>query len=164
MTDDRPDLDAPIVVVGVDGSLDAYAALSWAAAFAGRFGAVIHAVHVWTPGSRLADSPRQAVARTAEIVRELGAPPTAVVPVVVEGAPGRMLVEHSRDAILLVVGATGRARYPRPGPARVGATARYATRHALCPVTVIGRNRRPELIEELPTQPWIPYQPTTARW
>lgn len=159
----RSDRDTPVVVVGIDGSPDAAAALAWAVDYAGRFGAAIHAIHVWTPGSEVGDSPEQAMTRCAEVVRNLGRTPATVLAMVAEGVPGRILVDHSRTAILLAVGATGRGRYPQPCPPRVGATARYLTRHALCPVTVVGHDRRPEPIEEIPAQPWIPHQVPAGR-
>jgi nucleotide-binding universal stress UspA family protein len=143
-----------IVVVGIDGSADSAAALRWAVDYAGRCGARVRAVHVWTPipwFDSLPDQQRELLAadrarsgeharlRADAELRGLGAPAGLVEMAVAEGAPGEALVELSRDALLLVVGATG--QHSQAG-ASIGATARYATRHAFCPVTVVGLGRR----------------------
>jgi nucleotide-binding universal stress UspA family protein len=149
---------AASVVVGVDGSADSAAALRWALQFAGERRLSARVVHVWTPvpwydelpdyrreqlAADRARSAEQAAERTTEALRGLELPPDAVEAMVVEGAPGEALVELSRDAQLLVVGATGRGTGADDPDGRIGATARYVTRHALCPVTVVGRHRRP---------------------
>ena len=143
------------VVVGIDGSADSAAALRWAVDYASRCAARVRAVHVWTPipwfgelparqrdllAADRARSAENARSRAAEELRGLGARADLVDMVVAEGAPGEALVELSRDALALVVGATG--GHSPPG-ALVGATARHATRHAVCPVTVVGHGRHP---------------------
>lgn len=155
---------AETVVVGIDGSTDSAAALRWALDYAGQRAANVRVVHVWTPVpwyeelSRdqqqelecdRARSAEQAAKRTAETLRALKVAPADVEASVVEGAPGTALVEVSRDAALLVVGATGRGGADSGNTSRVGATARYVTRHAICPVTVVSHDRQPELAEVL---------------
>jgi len=144
-----------IVVVGVDGSEDSSAALRWALRYAGEHDAVARVVHVWTPlpwydaaqRERLsvdrARSAEQAVARIEQALLEVRPSPAQAEAMVVEGTPGTALVELSRDALILVVGATGRGSTASGRVARIGATARYVTRHACCPVTVIGRHPSP---------------------
>lgn len=141
---------AETVVVGIDGSTDSAAALRWALDYAGQRGANVRVVHVWTPvpwydelscdqrdelACDRARSAEQGATRTGETLRALKAVPVGVAASVVEGAPGAALVEVSRAAALLVVGATSRGRADDGNPSQVGATARYATRHAVCPVT-----------------------------
>jgi nucleotide-binding universal stress UspA family protein len=147
-----------VVVVGVDGSADSSAALHWALSFAGEQGATVRLVHVWTTvpwyeelsgsgGDPFEDrrdrSAEDAAQRTARTLRELSTMPMNVEALLVTGSPGEVLVDSSRDARLLVVGASGRG-----GPAalradRVGATARHVSRNAVCPVSVIGLGRAP---------------------
>jgi nucleotide-binding universal stress UspA family protein len=144
------------VVVGVDGSDDSMAALRWALRYAGERDAVTRVVHVWTPlpwfdelpahhRDRLsmdrARSAADAAARIEHALRDVDPMPAGVEASVVEGAPGAALVALSQDAMLLVVGATGRDGATGVAAPRVGATARYVTRHARCPVTVVGRHR-----------------------
>ena len=152
---------AAIVVVGVDGSAGSSAALHWALDYATRFGARLRVVHVWTPipwcgslpgfqqellAADRARSAEHAALHAQEAVRELGLPAGRVDALTVEGAPGEALVELSRDVELLVVGATG---HGGPPAARVGSTARYVTRHAVCPVTVVSQGRHPVVRGEL---------------
>jgi nucleotide-binding universal stress UspA family protein len=165
---------AAVVVVGVDGSVDSSAALRWALDFAGASGANVRVVHVWTPVpwyDELPEHPRQVLAadracsaeqaaeRTAEALHGVAMPPDTVDAAVVEGAPGESLVELSRDAELLVVGATGRGTLADEPATRIGATARYVTRHSVCPVTVVGRRRPTESSGVLRLHP-VPVQAT----
>jgi len=149
---------AETVVVGIDGSTDSSAALRWALDYAGQRAAKVRVVHVWTPvpwyeelplyrqnelALDRARSAEQAAKRTAETLRALTTVPAGVEASVIEGAPGAALVDVSRDAALLVVGATGRGGAEGSNTSRVGATARYVTRHAVCPVTVVSHDRHP---------------------
>ena len=152
---------AAIVVVGVDGSPDSSAALRFAADEATQRAARLRVVHVWTPIPWCAGLPEfqqrllaadrarcaeDAAARTQDAVRELGLLVGRVEALTAEGAPGAALVELSRDARLLVVGATGHGGAPAD---RVGSTARYVTRHAVCPVTVVSQGRHPVARDEV---------------
>ena len=153
-----------IVVVGVDGSEDSSAALLWALRYAGDHDAVVRVVHVWTPlpwfegmapyqqdrlSADRARSAEQAAERTERALAVVDRLPAGVEASVVEGAPGATLVDLSRDALILVVGATGRGGTESGGSPRVGATARYVTRHASCPVTVIGQHRHPHAVDPI---------------
>jgi nucleotide-binding universal stress UspA family protein len=154
-----------IVVVGVDGSADSSAALHWALSFAGERGAAVRLVHVWTSvpwyeelaatGERAEESrdhsAEEAASRTAATLRELTAKPINVEAQIVTGAPGEVLVDASRDARLLVVGASGRGGPSSLRADRVGQTARYVSRNASCPVSVIGLGRMPMAPEVLHT-------------
>lgn len=111
------------IVVGVDDSKGARAALRWAIDEAGRRDASVEAVHGWAMAWSEGFDPEwatdraevEAQARTAvqaivdEVVADLG---TEVVPevVVLEGAsPTAALVDSSAGADLLVVGSRGRS-------------------------------------------------------
>ncbi|WP_192909360.1 universal stress protein [Gandjariella thermophila] len=159
---------ADVVVVGVDGSADSVSALRWALKYAEERGDTVRVVHAWTDvpwydeltdlrRDQLALDRARSEADAAQIVvdalRAAGVTGPAVRGVVTEGAPGAALVELSADADLLVVGAAGTGQDPGFGRVPLGATARYVTRYAVCPVTVVrgvrprGRANRPRVEE-----------------
>lgn len=134
------------IVVGIDGSTSAQAALDWAVAEATRRGASVRVigafdyavVDVLGANIRLhpfADDPAEAfehVLAAVELARE-GAPDVHLEPEAVEGDPGRVLCESAKDADLLVVGRHG----TKGGAHRLGSVASYVTHHATCPVAVV---------------------------
>jgi nucleotide-binding universal stress UspA family protein len=139
------------VVVGVDGTARAVAALRWAAAEALRRDAELHAVHAWGSAVRPAsyapvadrstpdECARRAAARLAETVHAAfgASPPVPVREVVDDRGPVPALLDHARDAELLVVAtrvAEPVAGSPGSGP---GATALSCLRQAPCPVVVL---------------------------
>lgn len=127
------------VVVGVDGSPGAGAALRWAAAEASRRDAALRIVSAWQ------DDDLAAASRGGPADRSLAAAgrvqdaldgllhqhgrPRRVACVTPRGLPGRMLVEQAEDAVLLVLGVGHGA-----GP---GATGMYCLRFARCPVVFV---------------------------
>ena len=134
------------VVVGVDGSDEAHAALCWAAAEARRRGAALRVV-VAVPPQRTADALRSYPPSlsaspghllVAAAVREArGAEPGLPVTGSVEiGPPAEVLVEAGRRAALVVVGNRDHDEPPR---LRVGSVCqRVATRAAASVVVVRG--------------------------
>jgi len=130
------------VVVGVDGSTGSREAVRWAAHYAKLTGAELRAVASWRwpnyvtripPGVDLAAD----TARTLhEVVAEVGAefPEVPVSEHVVEGPGGPALLSQAADAILLVVGARGRAAYPGM---LLGSVAEHCVRNGPCPVVVV---------------------------
>jgi nucleotide-binding universal stress UspA family protein len=154
---------APRVVVGLDGSDAARAAVAAAVDEAARLGAELHVVTTfsvtdyWTDLASVvipsldeirAESQRVAEAQIGAILQ---ARPTGfVAPVVrvevVEGAASDVLVERARGAALLVVGSRGR------GVLRallMGSVALHCAMHAPGPVMVVHpRPRRPARTEE----------------
>lgn len=149
-TESRP---AP-VVVGVDGSLNSIAALTWAARQAHATGARLLVVRAWQSrqlvphagpavrrrrGSRMPS--REQVAHNAHAdvesaVRRSGyhLQDAAVDVTVLEGEPGPTLVSAAREASLLVVGTRGH------GPVAkrlLGSVSAYCTEHATCTVVVV---------------------------
>jgi nucleotide-binding universal stress UspA family protein len=117
------------VVVGVDGSAAAAAALRWAVAHA-RADDRVEAWHAWHPGTASGtglppdENALEAAARTTldGTVATAGGPVTAVL---VRAVAASALIDAGRDADLLVVG----------GPP--GSVSRYVVEHAGCPVVVV---------------------------
>ncbi|WP_454554417.1 universal stress protein [Geodermatophilus nigrescens] len=141
---------APRVVVGIDDSSIARAALVQAVGFARLLGARVEAVLVcqpvtyWSditvPAPPVGESPEAARARAEGIVTAaLGPGPHLEVEVSVEtGAPGDVLVRRSADAGLLVVGSRSRSRLT--GLA-LGSVALHCVLHAASPVLVVRHGR-----------------------
>jgi nucleotide-binding universal stress UspA family protein len=145
----------PLVVVGVDGSPPARAALATALAAAARRGAVLEVLAVfrvdlyWIGGPALvipdvAELRANAEKVVRELVEEVRADPTltevpgvADVPIAVvisSGPPAQELVEHSTGAQLLVVGNRGRGAMRS---ALLGSVALHCVTDAACPVLVV---------------------------
>ncbi|MBB3045239.1 universal stress protein [Nocardioides sp. LMS-CY] len=138
------------VIVGHDGSSTSDLALAWALDYAGSVGADVRVIRGWS----ISTAPRPAsmsggyippieefeAAVVAELERD-GARVVAERGVDVDvtfegyrGAPANGLVEASRDADLLVVGARGLGGFR--GLA-LGSVSDQCVRHAACPVVVI---------------------------
>jgi nucleotide-binding universal stress UspA family protein len=145
--------DRSPVVVGVDGSPGARAALEWAWAAAARRGAPLHAVSAFPVDDYWADPllldagrvetlRSDTAARLTALVAEIraaagpeeGAAEVQVDVTVVAGAPAEHLVQVSEGAGLLVVGSRGR------GGVRstlLGSVALHCATAADCPVVVV---------------------------
>jgi nucleotide-binding universal stress UspA family protein len=148
------------VVVGVDGSPGSAAALRLALEEARLRGARLRAVLVWTmplaleapepfllevpspPGDEGPDAALAALARRARgvlddaiaVALEGGEPGVESEPVVVEGNPAKELLEASRDADLLVVGARGHGGFHG---LRLGSVSEQVAHHSRCPVLLV---------------------------
>jgi nucleotide-binding universal stress UspA family protein len=143
------DPDVRRIVVGVDGSPESVAALRWACREASLRAAEVHAVlalesachqvasyAVPTPrrtsGSWGAarEVLRRSVAETASLY-----PGVTVRTEITEGLAARVLLDHARDADMLVLGRTshGPDSYRGAGP-----VIRVCLRAAPCPVVIIG--------------------------
>jgi nucleotide-binding universal stress UspA family protein len=140
-----------VIVVGVDDSKAARAALRFALEEARMRSASLRAVHAWQfrypgaagvegayaiPGFDL-DSLRNAAgagleAIVAEISPEGG--DVEVERLVVEGAAGSVLLDEARDAELLVVGSRGRGGF---AGLLLGSVSQQCAHHASCPVVII---------------------------
>ncbi|HTK61145.1 MAG TPA: universal stress protein [Pseudonocardia sp.] len=133
------------VVVGLDGSPMSEAALAFAYEAASAYGSPLVAVHAWqlsTEDSRLLPYVDMDMVQDEEerLLAEQTAgwgekyPDVIVRREVVKGRPGRILLEHSAGARLLVVGARGRG-----GAAGLllGSTSQALIHRAECPVAVI---------------------------
>ncbi len=147
------------IVVGVDGSPAAQAALRWAVDEAGLRDCRVEAVSAWhmdygmAMGSMAAEialhlSPEDRRAAQQAVldgaVEEFT--DVEILRVLVEGDPRTALVRASQDAELLVVGSRGH------GPiveAIIGSVGSYCVHHAPCPVVVV---RAPKPVETEPVQ------------
>ena len=141
------------IVVGIDGTEHAAAALRWAADEASLRQATLVAVHAWsfvpvttpadsglvpmawTESMDVLDASRAAAERTAaDQVRAVLGDDTDVVVQVVEGGPAPVLVEAAADADLLVVGNQGRGNL---ASALLGSTSAEVADAAPCPVVIV---------------------------
>ena len=141
--------DTGRVVVGVDGSPGARAALAWAMADAARRGARLQVVSAfpveiyWGDPALIDERRIEAVradteGRVRALVDEVGSQsgdgPLGVDVVVTPGPAAHGVLAAAEDADLLVVGSRGR------GPVRstvLGSVALHAVTHARCPVVVV---------------------------
>jgi nucleotide-binding universal stress UspA family protein len=148
------------IVVGLDGSPAAGAALRWAAAEAQLRGMRLHVVHARDQHA-LAQAPyappsagQDTVGRAAEgsalkaLIPEAADPDgwSAVQFEVVDGLPVRVLLERAPGAAMLVLGCTRSADAPVGQPrAPLGPVARDCLRASPCPVVIVaGPSLQPE--------------------
>ena len=143
------------IVVGVDGSPAAQAALRWAADEARLRGARLVAVHAWSyvppapigepslmpmPSGDLAGQlVAEREAARAELEAALGEAFPGGAPVelesrIVEGDPAQALESEATDAELVVVGSRGRSSI---ASVLLGSVSRHVVDHARCPVVVV---------------------------
>lgn len=141
-----------VIVVGVDHSEGAKAALRFALEEAKLRQAKLHAVHVWqfsgsigAPGIEEStrgfganlDEHRRAAEGALDASLREAIPDAGQVEIerrVVEGAPAAVLVEESRGADLLVVGSRGRGGF---SGLLLGSVSQQCAHHAACPVVIV---------------------------
>jgi nucleotide-binding universal stress UspA family protein len=135
------------IVVGVDGSQHADAALAFAAEEAALRGTRLLIVCAWQipmafgPNAfyprellgGLGDDARSIVQAAVARVRELQ-PQVACEGKAVEGHPAAALLEEAADAILIVVGSHGRGGFTS---LLLGSVSQQVVHHAPCPVVVV---------------------------
>ncbi|MFI6625001.1 universal stress protein [Streptomyces sp. NPDC050528] len=141
--------DGTGIVVGVDGSEPSMAALRWAAEQATVLHTDIVAVHAWEPaanghapyapapaGPTLVQERERAAQILATTVRDALGPRTsdAVLRIVVEGPPARVLLQQARGAMLLALGRKAHGNFGMPS---VGPVGRECLRHATVPVVTV---------------------------
>jgi len=127
------------VVVGMDSSDEAAAALRWAQAYAGADDAIV-AIHSWeTPYAvYMAVTPPQ-LGDLEQLAKEelerllSGSGDARIVPMLLEGRPGESIVSEGRDADAIVIGHRGTSRVSM----MLGSTANYVLHHATRPVIVV---------------------------
>lgn len=135
------------IVVGVDGSSGAHAALRYAAREAKDKHATLRVVSAWTFPTmayaggiappidptvfeeRAADVAQEATASAAEEIKEV-----PIEMVVQEGQPADVLVEAARDADLLVVGSRGLGGFKE---LLLGSVSHQCAQHAHCPILIV---------------------------
>jgi nucleotide-binding universal stress UspA family protein len=139
------------IVVGVDDSEQAAAALRWALEEGVLRQATVEVVHSWSPPMsampfgatlrlRAHEGEIDAVARESVdtivdgALAEMDDQPPEVLRTILPGAPALTLVEVAEEADLLVVGSHGRTGLSR---LVVGSVAMACVQHAPCPVVVI---------------------------
>lgn len=131
------------IVVGVDGRPTGRTALDWAADVAAQRRLPLHLVHaepmplrgpVVTPGADHSTRESQAVLDEAvERVHSL-TPSVEVTTATARGAAAPLIVDASREASMVVVGARGRGVF---GSAMLGSTSVDVAAHAFAPVVVV---------------------------
>jgi nucleotide-binding universal stress UspA family protein len=149
-----PDADAELdgrIVVGVDDSEQAAAALRWALTEGALRGTTVEVVHSWSPplsalpfGATLVIPVDEAAIDSAArvsvddlvdtVLAEMTAQPPQVLRTILPGGPATTLVEVAEGADLLVVGSHGRSGFSRMV---LGSVAMACVNHAPCPVVVV---------------------------
>ena len=146
------------IIVGIDGSPESDAAVSWAAHDAAIRGLPLTVVHVespaaatWSQAAVLEESPSEQQAEGRSLLAHASAiahdaiADTAEVHITGEllssTTPVPTLVDQSKDAELIVVGSRGRGALSR---SILGSVSAGLIRHAHCPVALI-RHDDPEL-------------------
>jgi len=136
----EPGRRAP-VVVGVDGSLAAKAAVEFAFDHAARQGSWVHAIHTWhravLPGA--GDLPTQRAAHLKVVTDTLTGmrdryPKVPVRVVRMIGRPDEILAEESMEAQLLVVGTRG---HGFASGLLLGSVSQSLIRSASCPLAIV---------------------------
>ncbi|MGW8590270.1 universal stress protein [Dietzia sp. NPDC055340] len=138
------------VIVGIDGAEDSVRALQWAVVHARSVGAPLHVMAVyevpamlspygmaaWENPANLEQNARAMLDATVKsaLGEDEGA---AVVQRVVQGHPGKVLVEQSDGAGLLVIGSRGRGAFTGM---LLGSVSQYVVARAKCPVVVMPHN------------------------
>ncbi|MGH3116003.1 MAG: universal stress protein [Gaiellales bacterium] len=140
-----------LIVVGVDGSEGAKAALRFALEEAKLRNATLRVVHTWqfgyigvkgiegfspVVGADLGDLRRTAEVALDAVLHEV-APDASGVTIerrVSEGAPATVLVDESREADLLVVGSRGHGGF---AGLLLGSVSQQCAHHAACPVVIV---------------------------
>jgi nucleotide-binding universal stress UspA family protein len=149
MTNDSSGATADVVVVGVDGSVESIAALSWASRYAAATGATVRAIVAWhyptaagippvglAPPSVREETEQRMRDDLAEAVAKVYPDPSAasVQTRVSYGHPAAVLIEESKDADLLVVGSRGHGAF---SGMLVGSVSIHCVNNASCPVVVV---------------------------
>jgi nucleotide-binding universal stress UspA family protein len=142
------------IVVGVDGSAGAQAALRFALEEARLRGATLRTVFVWSL-PMVTEVPAGLVPALLEDFREEAekaldaalaevdevqdpARRVEIEKVVVEGPPARCLVEAAEDADLLVLGSRGRGGFTG---LLLGSVSQQCVHHAPCPVVIVPQHK-----------------------
>jgi nucleotide-binding universal stress UspA family protein len=139
-----------VILVGVDYSEGATAALAFAREEARLRHGTLRAVHAWqfgfvdhrgfeSFGPEIADihELREAAAAALDATLREALPDFDEVTIeqrVVEGTPGAVLVDESHDADLLVVGSRGRGGFAQ---LLLGSVSQQCAHHAACPVVIV---------------------------
>ena len=139
------------IVVGIDGSKEALAAVRWAVDEAQHRNATVEVLHVWhyvymgDPMGISAVASVENVEESAQLVidealAEAGAAGEAVgiTGRAIEGAAAKVLLEEAETADLLVVGRRGRGGFLG---LLLGSVAQQMAHHSPCPVVIVPTDR-----------------------
>jgi nucleotide-binding universal stress UspA family protein len=142
------------IVVGVDGSAEAQAALRFAIDEARLRGARVRAVSVWDVSTvsytalgypfwpkllqDLGEAAETLLQRQVEEARAK-AGEAEIECVVRQGSPAEVLIEEAEDAFLLVVGSRGLGGF---ASLLLGSVSQAAAGHARCPVVIVRQRRK----------------------
>ncbi|GIE05693.1 universal stress protein [Paractinoplanes durhamensis] len=139
--DDVRDLD---IIVGVDGSAPAKAALRWAIGQARLTGARLRAIIAWEvpvyhswgliPYEDFGAAAGKLLTESVQEALGLVSPPDAVVETVLPGHAAQVLIDASAHAALLVVGSRGHGAF---AGTLLGSVSQLCVQHAHCPVVVV---------------------------
>lgn len=145
------DDDRERIVVGIDGSPHAQHALRWAIAKARARQAMLEAVYAWRlpavgvspsicmPASDTIEEESRRILTEAVSAEDPTLLPAPVEQTVLCGPPGRVILEASKGADLIVTGSRGRASFKG---LLLGSSSHQVARHAACPVVVISFGSR----------------------
>ena len=136
-----------VVVVGVDGSPESVAALSWAGRYGAATGAVVWALHIWhyptaaglppgiTPESVDDEVKANQRKELDEAIAKANLDPAAQVESkIAYGHPAQVLINESKNVNLIVVGHRGRGGFTGM---LTGSVSMQVVNHAECPVVVV---------------------------
>jgi len=136
-----------VVVVGVDGSPESVAALSWAGRYGAATGAVVWALHIWhyptaaglppgvTPESVTDEVKAEQQNELDEAIAKANLDPAAQVESkIAYGHPAQVLINESKNVNLIVVGHRGRGGFTGM---LTGSVSMQVVNHAECPVVVV---------------------------
>jgi nucleotide-binding universal stress UspA family protein len=132
----------PLVVVGIDGSVESLKATAWAAEQARATGGTLELLIVWARpmsyGLPLVVGGYNPEQEAQDIVDKaatgIDLPAAQLHTSVVNGAPASVLVERSKSVDLLVVGSRGHGGFAEMV---LGSVSDHCAHHAHCPVVVV---------------------------
>ncbi|MEV6160206.1 universal stress protein [Nonomuraea sp. NPDC052129] len=141
-----------MIIVGVDGSVTARAAVEWAVNDALRMGEPLRIVHAVDrspyqigrfPNAALPDALRregQRILREALALAHERQPDVEVTTRDIEGAPAEVLREQAKDAAEIVLGSRGLGGF---AGALLGSVSAHVAGHVGCPVVVVRGDHQP---------------------
>jgi nucleotide-binding universal stress UspA family protein len=143
------------IVVGVDGSAESKEALRWSLRLADMTGSAIDAVLAWQPPTSPGWAyptdwnPADDAAKTLKLALAEalgGSMPSDIRPIVEEGNAVRVLLEHAKDAEMLVVGSRGLGGFMG---LLLGSVSANCAERATCPVLVVHGGNRSSVASDL---------------
>ena len=154
MSDEKLVARTNVIVVGVDGSPGSDAALSWAFDEARSRQATLRVLHTWAypaitgiEGAALYLDPREladdASKRLDGALRRVfpdEATRRTIEQVVVEGGAANALIEQSKNASMVVVGARGHGGFVG---LLLGSVSNHVVHHGECPIVVVPKSDEP---------------------